>query len=639
MNFIKQYILIFTFILISAMVCQGQAPSDKKAKKHYEYGVSFFTDGDFKGAMENFIIAENIDKEHAGIKYYLGACYCELKSYSKALSYLEDAKSKGCTIRELNFYLGRANHLTHNFKEAIPYYTAFQQQLKGSERNRVQELDNLIKNCHNGIKLIASPLEIKVKNLGPTVNSKFPDYNPVISADESMLYFTSRRDNSTGQMLHEDFHYYEDIYYSIKDTNWSSAEGVGSKINTESHDACIGLSADGQQMLIYKATSNGGDLFISNLDGKNWSSPKNLGPNINTPFWESSGSLSSDHKVLFFTSNKSGGVGGTDIYMTKMQGNGEYSTPILLGPQVNTPDDELSPFIHADGKTLYFSSRSYNSMGGFDIFSVEIDLETGEILSNPENIGYPINTADDDVYFTWSADNSRAYFSSVREGGNGEKDIYMLERSIALAPVVVWKGRVIDEMTLQPIEAKIEISDNSTQKSVGKFLPNKSSGKYIIALPTGRNYNIAVESENYSFFSKNLDVSSLNKYEEIDEDIYLRPLKKGTVIVLRNIFFNVNDASLRPESEIELTRVFNFLLKYPNIKLEVSGHSDSDGNRGYNMELSKKRAAAVAEYLIKKGIRADRLISNGYGPNKPIAPNDSPKNKQINRRTELMIVE
>ena len=278
-------------------------------------------------------------------------------------------------------------------------------------------------------------------------------------------------------------------------------------------------------------------------------------------------------------------------------------------------------------------------MGGYDIFSCTIDLETAKILTNPVNVGYPINTADDDVFFVWSPDNKRAYFASEREGGYGEKDIYMLERKDIEAQLVVLKGKILSSQTKLPLGSKITVIDNVTQKSMGVYESNSSSGNFIVILPEGKNYGIRVESPGYFFYSKNIDIPVLEHYQEIDDTISLDPLKVGTKIVLRNVFFDIDKSTLRNESEAELNHLLEILQNNKNIKIQISGHTDSDGNEDHNLALSEARAHTVADYLINKGIESSRLTYKGYGETKPYAPNDSPENKQLNRRTEIEIIE
>lgn len=632
--------LLLTLFVFSISFSSFSQENSKSARKSYEQGVIMIKKQNYQGALEAFLNAVSLDEPM--VDYYLGICYLETHRPEIALNHLIKAKYLNLQNKErdLNWYLGRAYHLTHEFETALAFFEEYKKQLREGERAKIAVADQYITYCENGIELKKLPVEVDIHNLGD-VNSEYPEYNPVISADEKTLIFTSRRPDTKGKKLDpKDGMYYEDLYISTKDSNnkWSEPESIDSKINTDSHDAAIALSADGQHLLVYRANSNAGDIYMSTLDGTTWSSPESLGHKINTHHWESSGSISANNNVIFFSSNKSGGVGGTDIYMAKKLKTGEFGDPIHLGPQVNTPEDEIAPFIHVDGQTLYFSSRGHWSMGGFDIFSVKIDLETGEIMTTPKNIGYPINTADNDFNFVWSADNTRAYFSSVRPEGKGDKDLYMLHRNINLSPLVVWKGTVHDCITDDIITAQITITDNVTKEVVGVYVPNKKSGKYTIVLPAGRNYGIAVESKSYAFFSKNIDIPHLESYIEIEEKICLEPIIEGTTLKLHNIFFDFDKATLRHESEVELERLYKFLSEYKDIKVEVSGHTDSIGDPNYNLKLSERRAETVIEYLVNKGISKNRMRRKGYGYTSPIASNETREGRQLNRRTEIKIV-
>lgn len=633
---IKHFFLL-TFALYSyAIHAQDLSGS---AQKSMQRGIGFMELGSYQDALDEFMtIGPSINTD---LNYNIGVTYIHLRNPDQAISYLQQAKVYKSDIQEIDFYLGQAFHLKHDFTKALDFFYAYKKSLREGQRVKLAEVETYITYCLNGLKLAKNPVEVEIHNLDKPLNSSFPEYNPVISVDESFIAFTSRKPDSRGKKLDpSDLMYYEDIYISNKDSNgkWSVPQSIGNKINTDYHDACIGLSADGQQMIIYSSNSGGGDIFISTLDGTEWTTPKDPGSYINSKFWESSATISSDNKVIFFSSNRPGGAGGTDIYYSRKDSNDVFGKPKRLGPQVNTPGDEIAPFIHADGQTLYFSSKSHLSMGGFDILSVKIDLETGELHSSAENIGIPINTADDDFNFVWSADNTRAYFSSIRENGLGDKDVYKLERNVALSPLVVWSGFVHDCLTDVPVTAKITVSDNESKQTIGVYTPNKSSGKYTIILPAGKNYNIVVEAPFYAFFSKNINIPTLDSYQEIEEKICLEPIIKGTTINLRNVFFDFNKAILRSESELELERLIRFMQEYPNISVEISGHTDSEGDNNYNMKLSLKRAEAVNDYLVRKGISKDRLISEGYGETQPIASNETEEGRQINRRTAVTII-
>jgi outer membrane protein OmpA-like peptidoglycan-associated protein len=568
-------------------------------------------------------------------------CYIEIDDEDRILPYLKAAKEGGIKEKKMDFYFGRAYHKLHKFPEAIESYNAYLVTLKTNEHHETQLTQKYIQQCKYGMELMKNPQKVIIKNLGPNVNSAYPDYVPVVSADETVLIFTSRRDNTTGGKRDTDGEFMEDIYQShkINDSVWSKPIDIGNGINTDSHDACVALSPDGMELILYRVTgSDGGDLYVSNLKGDLWSKPTKLGNTINTKYWEPSATITADEKVIFFTSNRDGGYGGRDIYMTKMLENGQFGPAILLGPKINTPEDEDSPFIHADGKTLYFSSKGHKTMGGFDIFSCTINTETGEILTDPVNIGYPINTAGDDVFFVWSADNKRAYFSSEREGGYGDKDLYMLVREEAKAALVMVKGQIIHCDGKKPVAATIKVTDLATQKLVGVYNSNASTGKYTVLLPAGKNYALAVEAPGYLFHSSNINIPFLEKYIEIVDTVCMNKIQVGKAIVLRNVFFDVNKSTLRPESVQELERLVTILKENPTIKIQISGHTDSDGNDDTNMKLSDDRAGAVVQYLISKGIDTKRLTFKGYGETKPIAPNDTPENKQLNRRTEFEII-
>lgn len=636
-------LIIALLLLLFHFNTNGQS-NKKEVKKLTDEAANFFRIGKsgdqeaFIKALNLFLIADSLQPDDPEISYSVGLCYNHTDHKLKALPYLEKAKSGGVKYPDLDYYLAVSYHLAHRFQEAITLLNTYKKNVPSDK----QTADRLISNCENGIELMKNPKDVKITNLGPNVNSKFPDYHPSISADESTIIYISRRDTTTGGQIDiQDNKYFEDIYISNKvNGEWTKPQDLGNGINTDSHDGSVGLSADGQELFIYRwSKENNGDLFVSDLMGTEWSAPRNIGRNINTKkSWESDMSITPDKKIIFFTSDRPG-EGGRDIYMARKLPNGEYAKPINLGPKINTKYDEDAPFIHPDGKTLYFSSKGHKSMGGYDIFSCTINLETGAILTEPVNVGYPINTADDDVFFVWSADNKRAYFASEREGGYGEKDIYMLERTDVEAALVVLKGKILNCNLNSPITGKITVTDNTTQEVIGIYTPNSSTGNYIVILPAGKNYGVSVEAPGYVFYSKNIDIPFLEHYQEIDDQICMEQLKKGTKIVLRNVFFDVDKATLRKESEAELERLVELLNNNKSIKILISGHTDSDGNDDHNLRLSDARAKAVVDYLISKNIAGSRLTSKGFGETKPIMPNDTPENKQMNRRTEIEIIE
>lgn len=632
------------FILVcccSTTLVMGQKKEIKEALSKAE---THFVSDEYGLALPYYLEADKLSNpKRPDISYKIGLCYLDVNRPGKSTPFFLHAKAGGIKDEKMDLYIGQGYHSNHEFDKAIENFEAYKATLKKNNEEELYNVGMYINYCKVGKELVKNPVKVKISNLGPNINSPYPDYVPAISADETVLIFTSRRPNTTGGGKDvQDDHYYEDIYISVKatDTTWTSAVQLGSEINTASHDACVGLSPDGQELFIYKVTGrDGGDLYVSNLVGTVWSTPKSLGSNINTPYWEPSATTNSDEDVIIFSSTKKGGYGGRDLYLSRKAPNGEFGPAVNLGPKINTAEDEDGPFIHADGKTLYFSSKGHKSMGGFDIFHTEIDLAKGEIKTTPENVGYPINTADDDIFFVWSADNRRAYFSSAREGGIGEKDLYMLERDEAKAALVVFKGAVYNCESDKPVTALIKVTDLATGKLVGVYNTNSSSGKYTVILPPGKNYGLAVEAPGYLFYSKNIDVPTLDHYIEVKDSICMDKIKVGTKIVLRNVFFDVNKATLRSESVNELDRLVSIMNENPKMKIEVSGHTDSDGNDELNLKLSQARAKSVLDYVVKKGVDADRMVAKGYGETQPMAPNDTPDNKQMNRRTEIKVLQ
>jgi outer membrane protein OmpA-like peptidoglycan-associated protein len=635
----RYFFIALLLLTINAAFAQSMP---KEARNYLESGKVYYDQANYLKALDQYLSAYKFVPTDPGINYSIALCYINTYSYDKALKYLMPAKKASIKDPMLDYYLGVAYHANSKIDEAIESLTNFKNTLRSSDKELLLQTNKYLTYCANAKILMAKPVTVKISNLGKNINSEFPDYNPAISGDESTIIFTSRRSNSTGGLISEmDGFYFEDIYMSTKNASsaWAQSVQLDQTINTASHDACVGLSSEGQTMIIYK-DDGGGDLYFSQLSGTKWSKPTSFGKSINTDSWEACGNFSADGNYLFFVSNKKGGFGGTDIYWSKKNTDGTWATPVNMGKEINTADDEFSPYLHADGKTFYFSSQGHNSMGGFDIFQSDILFNQALITSSiPTNLGYPINTVGDEIYFVWSADNKRAYFSSARDGGFGDKDLYMLERPEAKAALVLLTGTVSDCKSHEFIQAKLTVTDILTGKLIGTYVSNSSTGKYIVTLPAGKNYSITVEAKGYLFYSKNIDIPKLESFKEIDDVICLDKIDVGSTIVLNNVFFDVNKATLRKESEVELDKLVDILLKNTKIKIEVAGHTDSDGEAAQNLILSDARAHAVKDYLISKGISADRMKYVGFGEEKPIAANDTPENKQLNRRTEIKILE
>ncbi|HVD97746.1 MAG TPA: OmpA family protein [Cytophagaceae bacterium] len=629
-------------------------------KKLDRVANNYFKVEEFSSALPLYLQLDSLVSDNALYQYRIGICYYNSHYKNKALAYFEKAKSNGIEDPEIDIYLARANHYGHRFDEAINYYikfknrkidtTAIEERADDTEDLKdihyaEKHIDRYIQMCKTGKELMEDSLYLVIENIGPTINTIYPDYVPVVSADESVLIFTSRRNSTTGGKRDvTDNHFYEDVYITHKDSitnQWKVPENMGSHINSNLHDACIGLSPDGQKLFIYRSNSaknSSGDIYVSQLEGSKWSVPVLMDKKINSPGWEPSATISADEKNIYFTSDRAGGYGGTDIYMIKLIGDTVWSEPINMGPAINTEFNEDAPYIHPDNVTLFFSSKGHRNIGGYDIFTSVFDMATGT-WSKPENAGYPINTGDDDIYFIWSADGTKGYFSSWRNNTFGEKDIYVIHRPEGKTNLLVMKGKVFDSDTKKSLSASITIINKETGTIVGKFNSNSTNGKYVLTLPHGGNYSVNIETDGYLTHQEDVKVPKKNPFFEVRKDFYLDPLKVGAILVFNNIFFDFDKATLRKESDTELQKIVAFLTQYQDLKVEISGYTDNKGNDKYNQKLSERRAETVVKYLIKNGINKELLVSKGYGKSKPIAPNETDEGRQLNRRTELKILD
>ncbi|MCB0397012.1 MAG: PD40 domain-containing protein [Flavobacteriales bacterium] len=644
----------------------------KEAYKSLKEGDAYFEKGRFgyKMAIPHFLKAQAFNPDNALLNLHLGMCYLFSSNRVASIPYLEKAYKLNPEIDpRIHYYLGWAYQLNLAFDDAITEFRKYQSQLSSDEPDLLKLVVKHVEECEVGKQLVQEPVRAFIDNVGPTINKATPEYGPVISADESVMYFTSRREGTTGGGMDENlFEPFEDVYVSYnRGGDWSDPVNLGSPVNSDDHDANVGLSPDGQWLLIYK-DENDGDLFECELKGEEWSKPQRLPKTINTDYHESSASISYDGRKIYFVSDRPDSRGGRDIFVSTRDSKGRWGEAKNLGPTINTPYDEEAVFMHPDGKTMYFSSKGHKTMGGYDIFKTV--FENGS-WSEPENMGYPINTPDDDVFFVVSANGRHGYYASFRTDGYGEKDIYKvtmlgpekplllstedymiasvakpvsekaIEPSVPVsqASITLLKGVVTDAVTKAILEAAIEIVDNETGEVIAGFLSNSKTGKYLVTLPSGKNYGIAVKKEGYLFHSENFDVTALAAYQEVVKDIALKNVAVGSKIVLKNIFFDTDKAVLRHESFAEIDRLMKLLNDVPDLKIEISGHTDNTGSATHNQTLSEERAQSVVQYLISKGISSQRLVFKGYGKDQPIAGNDSEEGRQMNRRTEFKILE
>lgn len=676
----------------------------QKPKKLFYDGVKYMDMEDYQTALPFFLKLDSMGISNANIKFHIGLCYLNAPyKKDRAIPYLEQAAQKtNPRYREEFFgekkaplmvykYLGQAYHIGYKFDEAIKNYEKLKELAQDENPELAAEMIHYINVSNTAKQMVKQPINIEVINLGENINTDAPEYAPVISADEKILIFTTRRKENVGMQNAPDGLPFEDIFISnFENGKWTQAKSIGDNINTAGHEASIGLSVDGQTLYIYIDDYGDGNIYESKLKGNAWSKPVKLSDNINTRNWEPSASISSDGNYLYFTSDRADGLGGSDIWVSKKLPNGEWGLPTNLGPNINTSFDEDGPFIHPDGKTLYFSSKGHSTMGGYDIFYSVRD-ENGE-WSKPVNVGYPLNTTDDDVFFVLSPDGKRGYYSSFNEKGFGEKDIYMINFLDAVEPdLVLYQGNINDCDGNIPTNVTISITDETTQELYGIYTPNSQTGNYVLILPPGTVYSVSFESDGYTLRTDTIVAKEKDSYYKIERSITMVPvrlvtnpkglnlpcpdkdnliaatdikgkgkgkdkakdttpidpaliLKEGETINLNNIYFDFDKSNLREASVKELDKLIAIMKANPKAKVEFSAHTDSKGSEEYNMELSKRRAFAARNYIVNKGIPASRSKLEMFGKSKPAVPNtnedgsDNPENRQLNRRVEIKLI-
>jgi hypothetical protein len=514
-------------------------------------------DGSDHEALRHYLAAQAFNPKNAYLNYKIGACYLNSPNKANALSFLATARNLDTGVNPDLFYLlGQAYHQSEKFDSALlcydifekKYFREFSSSMLPDEVKLFREEFELIRSYSlNAREICLLPVKVKIKNMGNNINTIYPEYNPKISADNEVLLFTGRHENTTGGGKHGlDEKFYEDIYISYnKNGNWSPPENLGRPVNTDLNDGIIAISVDGQTLLTdYGGIS--GDICQSRRYGARWSRPEILPKEVNTAEIESSACWSPDGNTIYFTSDRHGGYGGGDIYMAAVNSDGSIGRPQNLGSKINTRYNEESVFIHPDGKTLYFSSEGHTSIGGYDIFKSSI-AESG--WSAPVNLGYPVNTVDDDVFFTITADGRTAYYSSERSDGFGGQDIYSIDFSqdelkiTSPASMKLLSGKALDAVEMISVEAKIEIFDIGSGKVLFITHSNANTGKFSFALPAGAKYGLNFSAPGYLFHSMNLDLSALEDFENKRNNIFLYKIDKQS----------------RPEEELRKALVGNCL--------------------------------------------------------------------------------
>ncbi len=645
--------LIITIVFAASLSAFAQLPSgnltstNKKAIDLYKSALLSYDHFNDKKALEN--ARKAIGKDSSFIEPYLliANVYASQKRIDDAiLMYKRAIQVNPRFSKTPYFVLGTLEFSRGNYKDALHHleeYLLF----SNINPNNADVAHKLVANCKFAIEAIKTPVPFKPVNMGPAINSPVNEYFPAVTADgKTFLYTRNNRTNTT--------HAQEDFLISEKgpNGNWKKARLIGNGINTEGNEGAPSLSADGQLLIFAACQENqsgsfGGqrkgigscDLFYTQKVGDRWTKVYNLGHTINTKMFESQPSFSADGKTLYFVSNRPGGVGKGDIYVSTLDEKGYWTEPRNIGTKVNTTEKEESVFIHPDGKTLYFSSNGHVGMGGLDIY-VTRKGEDGK-WSTPVNLGYPINTYGDENSLLVAASGDIAYFASSRKGGYGGLDMYHFELYDAVRPgkISYVKGKVYNANNKVPLSARFELIDLKTQKRAILSTSDKLTGEFLVTLPVGTSYALNVSKKGYLFYSEHYSLNELKDgVEPYFMDVPLQPIDTGNVVELKNVFFQTGKFDLKPTSKTELNKLVAFLKLNKTLKIELSGHTDNVGAKQMNQILSKNRAKAVFDYLVAGGIDPLRLTYKGYGDSKPKVSNDTDAKRAMNRRTEFKVV-
>lgn len=649
----KYFLLMIICLYCLGASGQKYSVKSKKAIASFEAAQKSYANSRFNEAI-NYLNAA-IKKESSFIEAYLlkADIYFNQKQHTLELEALEKAITIDSTyFKPALFNMGVAKYNTGQYDEVAFWMNTFKRHNK-SKRTKLDP-DFWIEKAVFAKEAIVNPVFIEPYNLGENINSDLDEYWPSLSADGETMIFTvlvpkDPLEADPGSLTKNAINFREDFYVSKKvNNNWIAREAVVS-LNTNSNEGAQSLSADGNWMFFTACGRSGGkgscDIWFSKRTKEGWSKPTNLVAPVNTPFWESQPSFSADGRSLYFVSSRPGGEGKKDIWKATISGFKKDGTPYFgkvenLGPNVNTEGDENSPFIHHDNQTLYFSSDGWPGMGAMDLFYSRNGPSKG--WSRPTNLGYPLNTENDEIGLVINAKGDLGYFSSDGLDEGDDKDLYQftIPEQIRPNPVTYVKGKVYDGETNEVLSADIRINNIADGQLSVLTSTAPYSGEFLFCLPGGNQYALNIQKEGYLFYSDNFKVAdnaSILKPQQLD--VYLNKIKAGACFILRNVFFESDSYVLSVSSHIELDYVVRLLQINPNVKVEIGGHTDNTGTKSYNLELSNHRAKAVYEYILSKGISATQLSYKGYGMSNPIDSNETDEGKANNRRTELKVIE
>ena len=638
---------IFAILLLVLTQCSvtGQTfhTRSNKALKYYVQGKRDYDLLYYDRAEMNLLHALKEDGRFYEAHLILGQLYSDTGDWEKAVTHYRAAVAVDSLFFIPALYsLGKAELRTGQYFDAAGHLEAYLKQ-PGINTGMRNEAEKMLANCRFALSFPASLFEKEPVSAGDSVNTVLDEYWPSVTGDGQQLIFTREVKRAAGYGRDYNRDRQEDFYVSrlTPEGYWGTARNAGAPLNTAGNEGAQSISSDGRTMFFTACDRNDGqgrcDIYFSTNDGKRWSPGNNLGQPVNTTYWESQPSISPNGRMLFFVSNRPGGMGGMDIWYSLRGSDGRWGRPVNPGKIINTSGDEFSPFIYFNGRTLYFSSNGRESFGGHDIYVTTMNRDS--TWTTPENLGPPVNTPADETGLVIESSGRRAYFSSIRNREMG-KDIYYLDLPPQVQPgqVLYFEGAVIDKASGQPITAKYELTDLTWGIDVITSLTD-SRGGFFVCLPSGSSYGLNVTADGYMIYSENFDFAEgYTSAEPYRKTIALNKVRKGEFMRMYNVFYDTDSWELLESSMPELRHLLEFLRINNNVVIEIGGHTDSDGSDDHNQKLSEKRAGSVREFLIRMGIDGKRIFTHGYGEASPVADNITPAGKRLNRRTEITIL-
>ncbi len=634
-------IILSLFIISLAIAQETQDPKNIFLDAEY-----FILYEEYVDALPGYLQLYEINPENANINYRIGICYLNIPGQkTRSVIFLEFAsKNTSLSYREGNFnedrapvdayyYLGNAYLIQQEFTKASRAYTKYLEFLDPADTTNVNFVEKQIEACKTAEELMKKPVPYDRTLLGENVNDDNPNFNPVISGDKNTLVFMSG------------LAFYDAIFYATRDgEDWSPPVNLTPQVQSDGDLYTAALSFTGNQLLLAKNDNFNSDIYSSKMEDGTWTTAEKLNKNINTKYWESHASISPDGKTLYFTSNRKEGYGGLDIYKSEWnEAIGDWGPAVNLGPTVNTQFNEDTPYLTEDGKTLYFSSQGHKNMGGFDIFYSTLNEDNQ--WSEPANLGFPLNTTDDNLHFVPVNNGINGLFTMYDpEGGVGEEDIYWIviysdknPREVDVNGVVT----LLDKPEDYNKDLKISVIDKAEKQTVSVLTAAPDDGIFSYKTKDPGEYQLLFEGEGYQSTTKEITVPFDYSLAQITVDAALKPVEK---IILRTIFFDFDDYSIKESEKPKLENLAEIMGENPDLRLEIIGHTDSKGSNAYNKRLSNNRANSTVRYLTGKGIDKNRFEITGAGESLPVAVNtyqdgsDCPRGRELNRRVELQVI-